>query len=167
MTPKIVLGVLLAAITALSICKPYWIIENKSIQDYSGHISATLISVILSITLASVANINFSINRIFIAYKEYGSECHEQAKQTADSLKREMRENSWIIFSCLLVAIAASLMPGVDALAPEVVAFIYGVSIWVLALSLACTYDIYRVAFFISRPRFASSGEATGSKIEA
>ena len=138
----IVSGIVIAAIVA---CKPYWLSGNNFLEQFVDYQVLALMSVILTVTLASVANINSSINRM-VADHFKGNEA---LKKSANKVKREIKENTLYIFGGFILTIIVLLIKGLNMGNDVIVASVNGTVVWVLILFIACMYDIYSVAFEI------------------
>lgn len=103
-------------------------------------------AVILTITLASVANIHLSLNALVL--RRFRS--NPQIKEAAIEVKKEMNENAWLIFWSFLVTaillVAKGSFPDTNYIAHSI---IHGIALWILLLYFLCMYDIYKVVFGI------------------
>ncbi|WP_417496470.1 hypothetical protein [Maricaulis sp.] len=140
---KIVLLIALAAVLAAAcICKPDLLIQNTVLNGLMNHEVLALMSVILTVTLASVANIHLAINRV--VSKKFGN--NEKLIAAAADVKRELKDNSWYIFWGFLAALILVIAKGsIDN--DTATAIIYAAVVWILGLYLLCMFDVYQVAF--------------------
>lgn len=135
-------GIIIAAIVA---CKSHWLSGNNFLEQFVDYQVLALMSVILTVTLASVANINSSINRMVI--KHFKGE--EELKTSANKVKREIKDNTLYIFGGFILTIIVLLVKGLNKGDDMIVAVSNGIIVWVLILFIACMYDIYSVVFEI------------------
>ncbi len=132
-----------ALIVVISICKPSWLNQNPYITDLVGSEALALMAVILTVTLASVANIHFSINRMLI--DKFAK--NQTVISAASDVKKELKDNILIVFFGFGVAFFVQFLGGLAEPKSIVVAFMNGIVVWVLFLYLLCLFDIYKVVF--------------------
>lgn len=140
---KIVILVALAAVLAIAcICQPNLLSQNTILNGLMNHEVLALMAVILTVTLASVANIHLAINRVVT--KKFDND--PELKAAASEVKKELKDNSWYIFWGFLAALILIVAEGsIDS--ELATAIIYAGVIWILGLYLMCMYDVYQVAF--------------------
>jgi len=117
-------------------------------------------SVILTVTLASVANIHMALNRI-VARRFKGN---DQLKIAAGEVKREMKDNAWYIFWGFALTIVVLLVKGLNAHDQLIVAIANGIVVWALFLFILCMYDIYKVIFGIVDLEMEVGTDASGGE---
>ncbi len=145
MTKIVFLIVLAGVLVSTVVCKPYWLSKNTFLAGFVNHEVLTLMSVILTVTLAAVANAHMSLNRI-VARRFNGN---EELKSAANNVKRQMKHNAWFIFWGFVVTIIVLLIKGMNTENDMIVAISNGVVVWTLFLFIMCMYDIYQVIFGI------------------
>lgn len=136
-------------LSAMTVCKPALLGSNKFLEDFVTHEILALMAVIVTVTLASVANVHLALNRMVL--KKFSD--HASMITATKNVKKELSDNGWYIFwgfavmAVLLVAKGASeniiLHSAVN-----------GTAVWILALHIACMHDIYGVVFGMTELEF-------------
>lgn len=119
--------------------------NNDFLKGFVNHEVLALMAVILTVTLASVANIHLALNRI--VSKRFNGD--EDLKHAALDVKKQLTDNAWYIFWGFCLSVVALLVKGHYPGVSEVVAAVHGFVLWLLALFILCMYDIYKVVFGI------------------
>lgn len=125
-----------------TVCMPTLLGNNVFLEGFVTHEILGLMSVILTVTLASVANIHLALNRIVLAKFSKKIEMVEAAK----AVKKELSDNAWYIFWGFSVVGTMLIVKGGSSNI-YLHSFVNGASTWVLLLYIFCMYDIYRVVF--------------------
>lgn len=146
MINKISLAALAAALCSIVACRPEWLLENEFLVGFINHEILALLVVILTITLASVANIQLSINRLIAT----SFEKDEAAKALCNEIKSELKDNTVIIFLSFFVALVALFVKGLIPNDSTAEASINALILWVLVLNLLTIMDIYNVIYGLS-----------------
>ena len=128
---------------SIVVCEPQWLSSNAFLNSFVSHEILALKAVILTVTLASVANIHLALNRIVV--NRFGSQA--SLTEAAKSVKKEINDDAWYIFWGFIVTIVALVGKGAFDGNVQVVAASHGVALWVLLLYLVCMYDIYKIVF--------------------
>ncbi len=139
---------LIAAIVLLFmavVAQPDWLNENKFLIDFVNHEMIALMAVVVTVTLASVANIHLALNKLVI--RRFDGD--RELKSAAIAVKQEMNDNAWIIFAGFGASLIVVLIKGGNMDVPRVVAAMHACALWLLFLYGLCMYDIYRVIFGI------------------
>lgn len=134
-----------AVLASLVVCKPEWLSDNTFLKDFISFEILSLLAVILTVTLASVANIHLSINRIIIRHLSGNG---EQAR-LAEEIKNEIKANAWTIFYSFFFAVLVLFVKGLNGSDNLVVSVCNAAMLWLLLLNLLCILDIYRVIYGI------------------
>ncbi len=137
----IALGVVLAVIV---VCKSHWLSNNTFLMDFIGYEVLAIMAIILTVTLASVANINLSINQMVANSPRKDDKNFQDA---ANDVKREVKETAWYIFWGFVGTTIVLLVKGLNEQHDIVIAVSNGLIVWVLFLYIACMHDIYSVSF--------------------
>ncbi|MDK3073916.1 hypothetical protein QO034_12410 [Sedimentitalea sp. JM2-8] len=145
MAKVVALIALAAVISAVVVCRPHWLSENAFLRDFVNHEVLALMAVVLTVTLASVANIHIALNRIVA--RRFGG--NVDLKRAAGEVKREMKDNAWYIFWGFVLTIVVLLVKGLNTNDQLIVAISNGAVVWVLFLFILCMHDIYKVIFGI------------------
>lgn len=137
-----------------TVCKPDFLARNTFLLGFVNHEVLALLSVILTVTLASVANIHLTMNKI-VANK-FGN--NPKLKDAATEVKNELKDNCWYIFwgfvAAAILLVAKGSIPNGDL----ALSIIHGMVLWILALYVLCMYDVYQVVFGIVDMDDGSSG---------
>ena len=120
-----------------------WLHSNEFLKEFISHELISLLAVVLTVTLASVANIHLAINRIVANYLSHSAE----QKKVAEKIKAEIKGNAWVIFWSFAVAIVILFVKGLNQSDPLIVAVCNASMLWILLLNLLCILDIYRVIY--------------------
>ena len=131
------------AVTVVS--RPKWLSANEFLMDFASQEALALMSVILTVTLASVANIHVAINRVVTERFNGNGELKSLAKE----VKSEITDNAWYIFAGFVVVIVVLLVKGLNMENEVVLAICHAIVLWILLLYVLCMLDIYRVIFGI------------------
>jgi hypothetical protein len=143
----IFLIVLAGVIFCASISAPMFLAQNTFLKSFITHEILALISVILTVTLASVANIYLSINKV-ISTK---FAANDQAKAAAARVKKEIKEDCYYIATGFCATAMLLLAKGaIDERNLFWLSLINGASMWVLVFCLLCMIDVYQVAFGVA-----------------
>lgn len=134
-----------AVLASMLVCKPSWLSDNTFLKDFVSFEILSLLAVILTVTLASVANIHLSINRIIVKHFSGRAE-HARA---AEEIKSEIKQNAWVIFYSFFFAVLLLFVKGLNESETLIVAICNGAMLWILLLNLMCILDIYRVIYGI------------------
>lgn len=143
MTNVIVLALTFLLLGAMVICRPAWLSSNSFLIDFVDHEAISLLAVILTITLASVANIHLSMNRILLAARSRPS---ADLVRSAQAVKSETRDDAWYIFWGFVIAILAVIFKGA-VINTTAIAVSHALVLFVYVLFLVCLRDIHRIIF--------------------
>lgn len=140
----IVLALLLGAICA---CKPAWLSDNEFLNEFVGSDYLSLLSVMMTVTLAAVATVRVSIARM-AAEKFTGK---PKIQEALEEVKSEITQNAWVIVFSFIAALLLVILEGsFDHENDLYRATAFALALWILALHLLATFDVYRVMFAIS-----------------
>lgn len=135
-----------AAVLAVTvISRPNWLSENEFLLDFANQEALALMAIILTVTLASVANIHVAINRL--VSQRFGE--NAELKTMASEVKSEITDNAWYIFWGFVVVIVVLLVKGLNMENEVVLAISHAIVLWILLLYILCMLDIYKVIFGI------------------
>ena len=147
MISVIVLAVLGLIGIAVTLLFPEHAAKNTFLVQFVTHEIIALMAVILTVTFASVANIHMSLNRILLErFKK-----NEKMLLAADGIKKELRDDAWIIFGGFIVMVVLLIVKGEFDKSDYVASSVNCAGIWLMALYIVCILDIYRVVFGLSR----------------
>lgn len=133
------------ALVSMLVCKPLWLSDNTFLKGFISFEILSLLAVILTVTLASVANIHLAINRIIAKHL---SGDNEQVR-VASEIKSEIKSNAWTIFFSFFFAVIILFVKGLNEADAFIVSACNAAMLWILFLNLMCILDIYRVIYGI------------------
>lgn len=146
MVKAILLTAVAIFLASTTVCMPNLFGENAFLQGFVTHEILALMAVILTVTLASVANIHLSLNRIVITKFSTRKEMVEAAQ----SVKKELSDNAWYIFWGFAAVIILLIAKGISKNL-FLQSAVNAACIWVLLVYILCMYDIYRVVFGLTK----------------
>lgn len=144
------IGILFAAIAILGsmvVCQPGWLASNEFLLTIMTHELVSILVVILTITLASVANIHLAITRMLGGVK--GDKT--AATNAANGVRREINTNAWTIFWAFVLAVAALVWKGAYPNNLHIVAAAHAIGLTILLVNVMILHDIYRATFGLAR----------------
>ncbi|KZL05527.1 hypothetical protein [Pseudovibrio sp. Ad26] len=133
-------GVILSCIV---VSREHWLAENTFLLAFVSHELIALMAVVLTVTLASVANLHLALNRM-VREKFKGN---PNIQNAADEVKKELRDNAWYIFWGFSITIVLLFVKGLNEDNSTTVAIVHALALWILTLYILCMYDIYQVVF--------------------
>lgn len=134
----------LAVASAAAVCMPEIFTTNRFINGLLNHEILNIMAVILTVTLASVANIHLSLNRII--EKSFVGRI-EDGKKAAAQVRSEINTNAWLLcyifaFSCIVL-----FLIGGDPENANLKAFLAAIMLTALLAYILILYDIYAVVY--------------------
>lgn len=143
----IVIGMVVVALSA-TFCAPQFFGSNKFLSAFITFELLNILAVILTVTLASIANIHLSLNRIVrAAFKD-----KTKGKARADAVRREINQNGWLLLWLFIVACClVFLKGGLDDNDIRGFSFVHSIGLVLLLTSLLVLCDIYQVIYAIVR----------------
>lgn len=127
---------------SIVVYRPYWLADNKFLDDFiSSEIVAVLV-LILTITFASVANIHLTLTRI--------SSLVDDSAAIGKIRKRINRSASLILWS-FIFAILMLIVKGWSLGNVYLVALSHGACLLILLLNVLILHTIYRSVFWLSK----------------
>lgn len=134
-----------AVLASVVVCKPEWMSDNTFLKGFISFEILSLLAVILTVTLASVANIHLAINRIIARHLSGNA---AQVK-IAEEVKSETKANAWTIFYSFFFAVLILFVKGLNDADALIVSACNAGMLWLLFLNLMCILDIYKVIYGI------------------
>lgn len=157
----------LVAVVALSFFEPRWLAQNAFLNGYVNHEILALLAVILTITMASVANIHLSITRsLQSAIKDVEKRKKVEAK-AATPLRNEINSSAWLLFWAFVVCFVVVLIKGQFPKSLTVASMVNGVGIVVTLVNLFVIRDIYKTTFYMASDPIASGANDDQSQTGA
>lgn len=146
-----------------SLCQPHIFANNTFLIGFINHEVLALLAVILTVTLASVANIHLTMNRL-ISSRFYNNPVMISAGK---EVKKELRENCWILFWGFFAAVVILVIKGSAPETDVSHSILNTLVLWILVLYILCMYDVYQVVFGIVNLDDGSNKEITNSDSSA
>lgn len=128
---------------SMTMFDPNILASNTFLDKFVGAELIALLSLILTITLASVANIHLALNRII---KDNFKDV-KAGYAAAMPVRREINSNAWLLFVLFIFSVAAIVMHGWFSENIYLESFVYGIELIVLVLNICVLYDIYRSVY--------------------
>ncbi|OKL43289.1 hypothetical protein A3843_14330 [Pseudovibrio exalbescens] len=130
-------------LTCMLVSREHWLSENTFLNEFVSHELIALMAVVLTVTLASVANLHLALNRMV---RERFNGNHN-IQNAADKVKKEIRDNAWYIFWGFSITIVLLFVKGLNEDCSTTIAIVNASALWILALYILCMYDVYQVVF--------------------
>lgn len=144
--PKIILVCIGSVLVVIAFQKPEWINdENGFLKGFMNHEYLNVLGVILAITLASLAQIHLSLNRI-----------EEQIQpKTLRNSRKEIREAAYYLIGLFLVGVIVVIVKPILKNLPlpicvDVTALINALAIFILLFYIFILFDVTQATFSIS-----------------
>ncbi|CDX17669.1 conserved membrane hypothetical protein [Mesorhizobium plurifarium] len=149
---------------SVAVLKPEWLAKNTFLASLVSYELVSILIVILTVTMASVANIHLALGRLKKSLADKGVDIGEQIS----GARRELSENAWYLFGSFCILLVDLLFKG--SLEPESIFWIamtHAIAIVILTVNLAILYDIYISVYMLTSldepPHPGQSGD--GSEI--
>lgn len=153
------IAVLLAALLCfvVSFYDPAIIGTNAFINAMVSYELVSILVVILTVTLASVANIHLALGRVKRQLAEQGKDITPQVRVA----RRELSENAWVLFGAFCLLWVVLFVKGETAQNVVWLTVCHSFAIMIVVISLAILYDIYRSVYRLTELDFpAHSGQS-------
>jgi hypothetical protein len=134
-------------VIASTICKPIFLAHNSFLDKFAGEGAIALLAVILTVTLASVANIHVAINRIVL--KGFKDDI-EKGRKAAMPARKEINENAWLLLIVFVLSIILVFVKEIDPSQIYIKSLVNGSVLIFLLINALVLYDIYKVVFKLS-----------------
>ena len=138
----VALVALTSALTS-AVC-PEFLGENTFLEELVSHELVSILVVILTVTMASVANIHLALGRFEKSMSEQGID----VKNLIADARMELSENAWYIFGSFCVLIVVLILKGSTESIFWISAY-HSVALVIIALNLAILYDIYKSVYLL------------------
>lgn len=141
----IVISMITVALSA-SFCDPSFFGKNTFLASFITFELLNILAVILTVTLASIANIHLSLNRIVrTAFKD-----RAKGAAAANRVRSEINQNGWLLFWLFIFACALVFFKGAfETPTVFVLSFVNSIGLVVLLTNLLVLCDIYQVIYAI------------------
>lgn len=127
------------------IAAPDLLATNAFINELASHELVSVLVVILTVTMASVANIHLALGRLKKKFKENGNNIDGLVKEA----RKELSENAWYLFGAFCILIIVLVIKG-SAATPSVIAICHAIALLILTLNLVILYDIYKSVYLLT-----------------
>lgn len=138
------LGLLSLFVLSVSLFEPKLLADNSFLDDFIGSQILSLLAIILTITLASVANIHLALNRII---ESKFKDDFLLGYKGAEPVRKEINSNAWMLFWSFLICILLLLINGQFGKITYVQSFVYGICLIILVLNVCVLYEIYKSVY--------------------
>lgn len=140
------LGTLLSVLT---ICHPNILSSNSFLRSFVSHEIMAFLIVVLTITLASVANINLQITSM--VRQLTSSEARRRAELVlATPLRKEVNSSAWLLFWAFVACAIALVIKGQWHENAYVESGVNSIAIVVMVMNLLVLYDIHQTIFALA-----------------
>lgn len=142
---KIIIVLCMVAVSlSATFCLPEFFAKNKFLEGFITYELLGILAVIMTVTLASIANIHLALNRIIrTAFKD-----KKVGAVRANIVRREINQNGWVLVALFVVACLLLFLKG-SPLTENiyVLSFVHSMGVSLLFTSLLVLCDIYQVIY--------------------
>lgn len=140
---------------------PHILASNKFLEGYVTHEILSLLSVTMTITFASVANIHLAITKTLQSSVKDPSARAKIEKTHGKPMRSEINSSAWLLFWAFLAVFVAVLIKGEWPANEYVLSSVHGMGVVATLINLLVIRDIYRTTFLLaSDPASSSKDEA-------
>lgn len=150
MNKDIAEGVALASMggcAMLTIYDPSILGNNKFLCQFVTHEIMSFLIVILTITLASVANIHLSMTEALQRGLEDKSKRAKIEAEVGSGFRAEINSSAWLLFWAFVVCAISLLIKGAFSENLYVLSLVHGLAVTVVIVNLLVLYDIYQTIY--------------------
>ncbi|WAB77215.1 hypothetical protein [Rhodopseudomonas palustris] len=125
---------------------PEFFAKNTFLSSFITFELLNILAVILTVTLASIANIHLSLNKIVRAvFKD-----RAKGTEAANRVRREINQNGWLLFWLFIAACGLLFFKGAYETPPVfVLSFVHSFGLVLLLTNMLVLCDIYQVIYQI------------------
>jgi hypothetical protein len=152
-------------LTVLTICQPHVLSDNTFLVGFVTHEIMAFLVVVLTITFASVANINLQITNMVRGLSNPEAQRRVEA-QLASPLRSEVNSSAWLLFWAFVVCAVALVLKGAFSTNVYVVSGVHAVGIVVTAINAVVLYDIHKTIFALAPALTPETPNATPEESE-
>lgn len=135
--------ILIIGIGVISWCDPFWLSDkNAFLKEFMNHELLAVLGVIVTITLASAANLHLEFNRLEDAFGESFPEARSATKNYA-----------YLLIALFVIALALVVLKPIVAHGLHLQAAFNGAGIVIIALNVLALLDLTIAVFEISPDR--------------
>lgn len=135
-----------SVVLTLSVFWPGLLAGNKFLEAFATHEVLSFLVVILTITLASVANIHLTVHQSQARIVDQAAR-EKLEREAAGPLRAETKSSAWLLFWGLIVCIVAAFVKGVWPDSQFVLSLAHGTVVIIVILNFVVLYDIYETVF--------------------
>lgn len=139
------LTLLVYLLVVLSLAHPEILASNKFLNQVISHELIAILVVILTVTMASVANIHLSLGKLRIRLLEKGVDVREDIRLA----RVELSDNAWYMFYAFC-SVIISLVVKSHFESIYVDSFVNAFGVLVFIFNLLVLHDIYKSVYLIS-----------------
>jgi hypothetical protein len=156
----IVIAMLTISISG-TICAPEFFGANEFLKSFITFELLNVLAVIVTVTLASIANIHLSLNRI--VRSAFRDKRVGQARSAV--VRREINQNGLLLAGLFFAACAALFLKGAQPNDIYVLSFVHSLGLTILLTNLLVLYDTYAVIYSLVKleGQLPSSSDPNGS----
>lgn len=156
-------GAVVLVTFVMTMANPDLLGSNKFIVELASHELVSILVVILTVTMASVANIHLALGRL---NKRLTSNNIDISQQISGA-REELSENAWYMFGSFIVLIFVLILKS-WAESLFWISACHSIVLIILALNMAILFDIYKSVYMLASldepPHPGQSGE-DGSEV--
>lgn len=154
-----------ASITVIGLTAffPEILANNEFLKNYVTHEILSLLSVTMTITFASVANIHLAITKsLRLSVKDSKVRARIEKSHVAP-MRREINSSAWLLFWAFLIIFAAVFVKGEWPQNKYVLSLVHGLGIVATIINMLVIRDIYWMTFILAAdPPSPTSGADDG-----
>lgn len=139
----------------LTICIPSALANNTFLNSFVTHEILALLAVVLTITLASIANVHLTITRIIKS--KFADE--DKGRLAASPVRAEINSNAWALFWAFLACVGVLLFKGSYPGEAYLVSLMNGAALLILLFNLLVLHDIYQTVFDLAESGYGEKPE--------
>lgn len=152
-------GVVCIGLTAFF---PAILANNEFLRNYVTHEILSLLSVTMTITFASVANIHLAITKsLRSSIKDQKARARIE-KSHGVPMRREINSSAWLLFWAFLAIFVAVLVKGEWPKNIYVLSTVHGMGIVATIINMLVIRDIYRMTFLLAADPMHSENAVEG-----
>lgn len=138
--PSITLIVLAGVFTVFSICKPELLAKNKFLIEFVNYNYVSILTVIVTVSLVSITQINLEYSRIERRFK----------KRVFERPRRTLNLSAFLLVSLLLLAFLLAFLRAQFSTFDVATSFIHGIAILTVFEVVFIMYDLIRTVYALA-----------------
>lgn len=149
-------------VAIVTVWAPNILADNTFLQNYVTHEILSLLSVTMTITFASVANIHLAITKSLQSFVEDPLKRARIEKTHGQPMRREINSSAWLLFWAFLAIFSAVIIKGEWPDNKHVLSAVHGAGIVTTIINMLVIRDIYRTTFLMAADPTSSPDEVAG-----